>query len=269
MRGIAKVFEKLGINGEGALIGYVMCGDPAPKHTAAIAEALIKGGIDVLELGLPFSDPIADGPTIQEASARALSAGTTPSVVLETVRTVKEKHDIPVVVMTYYNPVFKMGLETFFDSASSCGVDGVIVPDLPIEESTDFRKVAAATGVDTIFLAAPSTTNERLSKIIECSHGFLYLVSHFGVTGAKTTVEGSTINLIKKVTPFTAKRVPLAVGFGVSQPQHVKRIIEAGADGVIVGSAFVNIVAKNLRSEQLATKELARVAGELKKATLK
>ena len=268
MNEIAKVFVKLAANSEAALIGYVMCGDPSPKHTTTIADALIKGGIDILELGLPFSDPIADGPTIQAASTRALKARTTPRIVLETVREIKKKHDIPVVVMTYYNPVFKMGLETFFDSAGSCGVDGVIVPDLPIEEAQDFRQAADTTCIDTIFLAAPSTTNERLAKILECSHGFLYLVSHFGVTGAKTTVENSTITLIKRVKSFAARRVPLAVGFGVSQPHHVKRIIEAGADGVIVGSAFVNVVADNLRNVKSASRELTLVARGLKEATL-
>ena len=268
MNAISKVFEKLKAQGNGALIGYVMAGDPEPKYTPMIAEALIKGGIDILELGIPFSDPIADGPTIQAASVRALNAGTTPKMVLEMARAIREKHDVPVAVMTYYNPLFRMGLKKFFSMAEGCKIDGVIVPDLPVEEADDYRKAAGESGVDTIFLAAPSTTNERLTKIVECSSGFLYLVSHFGVTGTKAAVEDSTISLVKRVLPFTAGRVPLAVGFGVSKPEHVKRIIKAGADGVIVGSAFVNIVSRNNGNVETILDELGEVTRKLKEATL-
>ena len=264
---ISKVIRKLKAEGEGALIGYIMCGDPHPKHTPAIAEALIRGGVDVLELGLPFSDPIADGPTIQAASTRALKAGTTAKVVFETAKIIGKEYDVPTVVMTYFNPVFKMGLDKFFEAASSCDVNGVIIPDLPLEEADDYRKAANAASIDTIFLAAPSTTNERLSRIAECSRGFLYLVSHFGVTGVKGAVEESTLRLIRRVKPFMGERLPLAVGFGISQPEHVKCIIDAGADGVIVGSAFVNIVAKNQGNIEVTVQDLSEVAQRLKEAT--
>ena len=266
---ISKVFEKLRVKGEGALIGYIMCGDPHPKFTPAIAEALIDGGVDILELGLPFSDPIADGPTIQAASVRALNSGTTPKVVLKMAKAIKKKHDLPIAVMTYFNPVFKMGLEPFFDLALCNSVDGVIVPDLPVEEANEYRAVAKAYGVDTIFLAAPSTSNERLAKIAICCSGFLYLVSHFGLTGARTSVEDSTISLINRVKPQTRGRVPLAVGFGVSEPEHVKRILHAGAEGVIVGSAFINVLAKNQGNIESGLKELTQVSRRLKQATLK
>jgi tryptophan synthase alpha chain len=269
MNAIAKVFQKLKKQGNGALIGYVTAGDPEPQLTPKIAEVLIKGGVDILELGLPFSDPIADGPTIQAASVRALKARTTPKIVLEMAKKIKSKHDVPVVVMTYYNPVFRMGLSAFFSLAKSCGVDGVIVPDLPVEEADDLRKAAGACGVDTIFLAAPSTSNERLSRIVACSSGFLYLVSHFGVTGAKAAVEDSTISLVKRVLPFTMGRVPLAVGFGISKPEHVRRVITAGADGVIVGSAFINIVSRNLQNRELMLLELEETTRKLKEATLR
>ena len=185
MSNIGKVFQKLKAQGEGALIAYITAGDPQLMLTPKIAQALIKGGADILELGLPFSDPIADGPTIQAASIRALNAGTTPQAVLEMAREIKKNNSTPVVIMTYYNSIFKMGLEKFFSLAKDCLVDGVIVPDLPMEEAHDYRKAAAKSGIDTIFLAAPSTTNERLQRIVECSSGFLYLVSHFGVTGTK------------------------------------------------------------------------------------
>jgi tryptophan synthase alpha chain len=267
MTKINETFQKLKSRKEAALIGYVTAGDPEPQYTPRIAEALIKGGVDILELGLPFSDPIADGPTIQAASVRALNAGTTPRKVLEMTREIQQAHDVPVAVMTYYNPVFRMGLDNFFRLAKDCMVDGVIVPDLPVEEAGDYKKAASKFGVDTIFLAAPSTSIQRLPKIVECTSGFLYLVSHFGVTGAKATVEQSTIQLIKKVLPYTKGRVPLAVGFGVSKPEHVRCIIESGADGVIVGSAFVNIIQRNQSRMSNLFVEIEESARKLKEAT--
>jgi tryptophan synthase alpha chain len=268
MKTIKNVFTNLKAQGNGALIGYITAGDPDPKYTPKIAEALIKGGVDILELGLPFSDPIADGPTIQEASLRALNARTTPRTVLELAKQIRQNHDVPVVIMTYFNPVFRMGLEKFFSTAKDCKVDGVIVPDLPVEEADDYRKAAAEFGVDTIFLAAPSTTDDRLRRIVDCSSGFLYLVSRFGVTGVKSAVQDSTIQLVKRVLPFTRGRVPLAVGFGVSKPEHVKSIIGAGADGVIVGSAFVNVVSRNLLNSDEMLAEVEATARGLKQATL-
>jgi tryptophan synthase alpha chain len=268
MTAIAETFRKLKSHGEAALIGYVTAGDPEPQYTPKIAEALIKGGVDILELGLPFSDPIADGPTIQAASVRALNAGTTPRKVLEMAREIRQARDVPVVVMTYYNPVFRMGLDNFFRLAKDCMVDGIIVPDLPVEEASDYKKAASARGVDTIFLAAPSTSTQRLRKIIECTSGFLYLVSHFGVTGAKAAVEESTIELVKRVLPYTKGRIPLAVGFGVSKPEHALCIIEAGADGVIVGSAFVNVIQKNQDNVGRMLEELRDVACKLKEAAV-
>lgn len=263
----SEAFKKAKAHGNGALIGYIMAGDPKPELTAKIADALIKGGVDVLELGLPFSDPIADGPTIQAAGVRALAAGTTPLKVLEIAKEIRQKHEVPIVIMTYYNPVFRMGLERFFRSAKECLVDGVIVPDLPVEEAGDYKKAADKFSIDTIFLAAPSTSNERLTKIAACSSGFLYLVSHFGVTGAQAAVEDSTINLVKRVLPFTSGKVPLAVGFGVSKPEHVRRILSAGADGVIVGSAFINLIQKRQNDIPTMLQELEVAARNLKAAT--
>ena len=267
MNAINDAFQKAQAKGNGALVGYIMAGDPKPELTAKIADALIKGGVDILELGLPFSDPIADGPTIQAASVRALAAGTTPAKVLDIAKVIRQSHDVPIVIMTYYNPVFRMGLDKFFSLAQKCMVDGVIVPDLPVEEAADYVKAAKKTGIDTIFLVAPFTSNERVSKIVEFSSGFLYLVSHFGVTGAQSDIEDSTIQLIKRILPFTSSKVPLAVGFGVSKPEHVKRIIYAGADGVIVGSAFINIIHKHQDSINVIIKKLEETASQLKKAT--
>jgi len=267
MNTIKQVFQKNRAKGNGCLIGYITAGDPTPDVTPKIADALIRGGVDILELGLPFSDPIADGPTIQASSLRALNAGTTPMKVLEITAEIKAAHDVPVVVMTYYNPVFHLGLDKFLGSAKEHLVDGFIMPDLPVEEAADYKKTADAKGLDTIFLAAPSTSNERLTKIVSASSGFLYLVSRFGVTGAKSAVENSTVKLIERVSPFTAGRISLAVGFGISKPEHVQTVIDAGADAAIVGSAFINIIQENSNNPTDMLRELEAAAKTLKSAT--
>jgi tryptophan synthase alpha chain len=267
MSNLSKIFQKLKAQGDGALIGYVTGGDPKPEFTPMIVEALIKGGVDIIELGIPFSDPIADGPTIQAASVRALETGTTPQMVLGMAGEVKKNYNVPVVILTYFNPIFRMGVERFFRLAKSFGVDGVVVPDLPVEEAGAYREAAVSCGVDTVFLAAPSTSNERLGKIAGCTSGFLYVVSHFGVTGAREALDDSTVKLIQRFLPYTSGRVPLAVGFGVSKPEHARGIIEAGADGVIVGSAFVNIVHKHQNDVEKMLEELEALALKLKEAT--
>jgi tryptophan synthase alpha chain len=267
MSNISKAFHKVKRQNNAALIGYITAGDPTPEMTPKIADALVKGGVDILELGLPFSDPIADGPTIQAASLRALNAGTTPMRVLEIAKEIKNQHDVPLVVMTYYNPVFKLGLDNFLATAKQHGVDGFIVPDLPMEESADYRKAAKAHDLDTIFLAAPSTSKERLTKVVDVSSGFLYLVSRYGVTGAQTTVEDATVQLIKRIQPFTAGKVPLAVGFGISKPEHVKRVIAAGADAAIVGSTFINIIQNRAQNQEAMLAELQTTTAVLKSAT--
>lgn len=267
MREMKKTFQNLKKQGEGALIAYVTAGDPKPKYTPKIVEALVNGGADIVELGIPFSDPIADGPTIQAASVRSLKAGTTPKMVLEMIREIKEKHSVPIAILTYYNPIFRMGLENFFKLARNCNVDGVIVPDLPVEEAHEYKKVSEAHEIDTIFLAAPYTSTVRLQKIIDYTSGFLYLVSLSGVTGARATVQDSTIQQIKKFLPYTKGRIPLAVGFGISKPEHVEAVVGSGADGAIVGSAFVSIVQENKGNISQMLKEIEENAHKLKKAT--
>jgi tryptophan synthase alpha chain len=167
--------------------------------------------------------------------------------------------------MTYYNPIFHIGIDKFLSTAKTHGVNGFIVPDLPVEEASDFKKTVNTYDLDTIFLAAPSTSEERLTKIVDATSGFLYLVSHFGVTGAKSTIDDSTLQLIHRVKPFTAKKVPLAVGFGISQPKHIQSVIKAGADAAIVGSAFINIIQKNPNPANMLT-ELEATAKALKSA---
>jgi len=267
MSGIKEAFQNLKKRDEGALIAYVTAGDPKPEHTPKMVDALIEGGADIVELGIPFSDPIADGPIIQAAIVRALNAGTTPKMVLEITKKIKEKHNVPVVLLTYYNPIFRMGLKSFFSLAKACHVDGLVVPDLPVEEAEEYKKVSKAYGVDTIFLATPSTSIERLKKIVDYTSGFLYLISVFGVTGTREKVQDLTIRQIKKCLPYTKKRVPLAVGFGISKPEHVNAVIRSGADGAIVGSAFVDIVQKNQKNIPKMLKEIKEYTRKLKEAT--
>lgn len=269
MTDLAEVFQKLKAQGDGVLIGYVTGGDPKPEFTPRIAEALVKGGVDILELGIPFSDPIADGPTIQAASMRALEAGTTPQIVLGIAGEIKKKCGVPVVILTYFNPIFRMGAKRFFRLAKGFGIDGVVVPDLPIEEAKAYHEVAKSCNVDTIFLVTPSTSNERLQQIMGHTSGFLYVVSHFGVTGARKSLEDSTVKLIQRFSSYASGQIPLAVGFGVSKPEHARKIITAGAEGVIVGSAFVNIVHKYQDNIKKMLEELEVLASELKNAIKK
>jgi tryptophan synthase alpha chain len=267
MSAIESVFRRLKKKNEGALIAYVSGGDPHPKYTPQIVEALIKGGVDIVEIGIPFSDPMADGPTIQAATVRALEAGTTPKMVLEITQEIKEKHSVPIALLTYYNPIFRMGLENFFQLARDFGVNGLIVPDLPVEEAHEHKQIAKSHGIDTIFLAAPSTSTERLQKIVASTSGFLYLVSVFGVTGAREKLQELTIQTIKRVHSYTSGRVPLAVGFGISKPEHVEAVISSGAEGAIVGSALVNIIAKNQENPHQMLTEIEEKTRKLKEAT--
>jgi tryptophan synthase alpha chain len=253
---------------EGGLIAYVTAGDPEPSLTPDIVEALVAGGADIIELGIPFSDPIADGPTIQAATLRALRSGMTPEKVLQIVGDIKSRVKVPLVILTYYNPIFKMGLKKFFKSASSSGVDGVIVADLPIEEASDYKEMAEDHEVDTIFLASPSTSDDRLRRILEFTSGFLYLVSLFGVTGARDKIQDLTIGLVRRTARVAlAYGIPLAVGFGISKPEHVEALIRSGADAAIVGSGFVKIIEKHRCTERLLS-EIETYASKLKEATV-
>ncbi|MDQ1280329.1 MAG: tryptophan synthase alpha chain [Thermoproteota archaeon] len=264
---IEDVFNHLKVENEGALIAYIMAGDPHPKYTSKIVEALVEGGADIIELGIPFSDPIADGPTIQAASARSLKSGTTPQTVFSLVSKIKAKYSIPIVLLTYYNPVFKMGLKNFFADAKDSGVDGTIVPDLPIEEAGDYITIARDHEINTIFLASPSTPRDRLLKILNYTSGFLYLVSVFGVTGVREEISDSTVELLRSFLHYTKGRIPLAVGFGISNPAQIETIIRNGAEGAIVGSSLVNIVQKNLDNIDKIVEELKDRTCRLKAAT--
>ena len=269
MSAIAAKFSELRRKSEGALIGYVMAGDPTPKHTPKIVDALVAGGADIIELGIPFSDPIADGPTLQRAAARALDAGTRPKKVLDLARDIGTAHDVPIVLMTYYNIIYRAGVEAFFGASEKSGVDGIIAPDLPIEDATAYLEIAKLHGLDTIFLAAPSTSKARLEKLLSASSGFLYLVSANAVTGARQTLQRESIALIQQTASTVRGRLPLAVGFGLALPSHVKRVIDNGADAAIVGSKFAQIVERNLKHTDQMLKEVCHCAQTLKRGTLR
>ncbi|GBC73603.1 Tryptophan synthase alpha chain [archaeon HR04] len=230
--------------GEYALIGYMVAGYPDEHTCLDVALAMIDGGVDILEIGIPFSDPIADGPTIQRASYIALSNGITPRKALDIARRIKDASDTPLVAMTYYNIVYRLGVERFIPMAREHGIDGLIVPDLTYEEADDVIRVAHMHGMDPIFLVAPNTSDERINMIASVSKGFLYLVSVYGTTGERDRFYEYTTNAIRRVKGLMMGRVPLAVGFGISRKEHVRLMIDAGADAIVVGSAFINIIEK-------------------------
>jgi tryptophan synthase alpha chain len=264
---ISKVFTQLKEQNEAALIPYLTVGDPTLKDTERFASALIEGGADIMELGIPFSDPIADGPTIQAAVKRSLMNGTNPNDALKIARLISDRYDTPLVLMTYYNPIFRTGLHKFLTSARKSGISGIIVPDLPVEESADYKKECVAASLDTVFLASPSTEPQRLKQIISQTTGYLYLISLYGVTGVRRVIPDSALKLVKKYRNALQDTLPLAVGFGISQPKHVQDLVRAGADGVIIGSAFVKIVGENSRNALRGSAKLSRLARRLKKAT--
>jgi tryptophan synthase alpha chain len=236
---ISKRFAELRDSGELGIVAFITAGDPSLDATQRFILALAEAGADVIELGVPFSDPLADGPTIQRASERALKSGTTLSGILDLVKRVREVSQVPLVLFSYYNPVFQMGLEKFAATASSAGVDGVLITDLTPEESEDYRRILAAHHLDTIFLGAPTSTDERLVKIAACSSGFLYLISRTGVTGAKEALPDDLPSLVRRARAVT--QLPIAVGFGISLPGHVS-VLGGLADAAVVGSALVSEV---------------------------
>jgi len=230
--------EVLGKKGK-AFIPYIMAGDPDINRTRELIRILEDCGADIIELGVPFSDPLADGPTIQKAAQRALDEGVTLKKVIEFVAESRGSTQIPVILMTYYNPVFKYGEERFVLDASAAGVDGIIVPDLPPDEAGNLIRYAKKSGLDTIFLLAPTSTNDRILKVAKASTGFIYYVPITGITGSKLALDSSIEGHIARIRSVTAK--PVAVGFGISTPEEAADVSRF-ADGVIVGSAIVKRV---------------------------
>jgi len=246
---IAKRFAELRAAGELGIVAYITAGDPTLNATLEFVLALAEAGADVIELGVPFSDPLADGPTIQRASERALKSGTTLAGVLELVRRIRQSSQVPLVLFSYYNPILQTGLEKFAKAASEAGADGALATDLTPEESVEYRQILHSHGLDTVFLAAPTSSDERLKIISAASSGFLYLISRTGVTGAKDSLSEELPALLRRVHQFTD--LPVAVGFGISLPGQVS-VLGGLADAAVVGSALVSEIEKATSVEMAA-----------------
>ncbi|HEX4916172.1 MAG TPA: tryptophan synthase subunit alpha [Vicinamibacterales bacterium] len=248
MSRIEERFTQLRRQGRTGLVTYVTAGDPNLQQSAEIIKRLDRAGADVLEIGVPFSDPLADGPVIQRATERALAAGVTLASVLEMLRTIRPAISAPIVIFSYANPILRMGLDRFVREATAAGVDGVLTLDMPPEEGEIFRGAFNAAGIDTIFLLSPTTTAERIRRAATLGSGFLYGISRLGVTGIRDSVEASASELATRVKAET--QMPLALGFGISRPEHVRAIGQC-ADAAVVGSALVNVIAEHGASPAL------------------
>jgi tryptophan synthase alpha chain len=248
---IGELFSRCRDEGRKAFVAYLTAGDPSPERTKSLVLALERGGADLIELGVPFSDPIADGPVIQRASHRALRAGTTLPKILEQVREIRRESQVPLLLFSYLNPLLRYGFEKLAKEAVDAGIDGVLLTDLCIEEAQDSVKRLRAQGLDTVFLAAPTSTDRRLRLVAEHSSGFVYLVSRTGVTGEQVSLSGAAHSLVQRMRNLTS--LPLAVGFGISTPQQVAEVAEM-SDGVVVGSAIVRFVESHAEDPALSEK---------------
>ncbi|KAG9455310.1 hypothetical protein H6P81_008214 [Aristolochia fimbriata] len=246
--GISETFSKLKQQGKVALIPYITAGDPDLATTAEALKVLDNAGSDIIELGVPYSDPLADGPVIQAASTRALARGTNFAGILSMLKQVVPQISCPIALFSYYNPILKRGVEKFMHTINDAGVKGLVVPDVPLEETDILRKEAAKNNVELVLLTTPTTPPSRMKTIVEASEGFVYLVSSVGVTGARASVNTRVEELLREIKEATEK--PVAVGFGISSPEHVKLVASWGADGVIVGSAMVKVLGSAKSSEE-------------------
>ncbi len=251
MNRIEAKFKELEKKRRTALIPFISAGDPDLKTTKELVLEMERRGADIIELGIPFSDPIADGPTIQAAGIRAMKHKISLENILKLVKDLRKKTEVPLVLMTYYNLFFNYGIEKFVIQARENGVDGVIAADLPIEEASELKRYARKNNLDTIFLASPTSPPQRLKLIVKETRGFIYYVSLTGVTGARKKLPEDLIFSLKRLKRFTKK--PIAVGFGISKPEHIRKI-RRYADGAVVGRAIISVIEKNLKSKDLVKK---------------
>jgi tryptophan synthase alpha chain len=261
---LARCFRDLRAAGNHALIAYVTAGDPGLDATRRLVLALLRSGADVIELGVPFSDPLMDGPVIQAASQRALEHGTRVSEIFEMAHGLRQETDAPIILMTCYNPVRKMGLETFAGRARSASLDGVLVTDLPPDEGEEWIAAASACELDRIFMLGPTSSPERVEMVARASTGFIYCQSRAGVTGERTSVPQDLGAFVGRVR--AQSELPIAVGFGISTPEHVRLVCRV-ADGAIVGSAFVRIVGECGSDVDEAVRRASQLAAALKRGT--
>lgn len=243
---IKKKFSQLKIRKEKGLICYVMGGYPDPLTSEKIISSIVDGGADIMEIGIPFSDPIADGPIIQEASFRALQNGINPDLCLSLIKKTRQRYsDLPILIMTYSNILQKKGFKKFMKMAKDAGTDGFILPDMTIEESKEYLEYSKKLELATVFLVAPNTSNFRIKKTLDVSTGFVYVVSVYGTTGIRNTFNKYTLTAIRNIKKLSSNRNNISVGFGISTPAHIKLMSKYGADAVIVGSAIIEIINRN------------------------
>ncbi|HUB78245.1 MAG TPA: tryptophan synthase subunit alpha [Bryobacteraceae bacterium] len=260
MTRIGRLFENLKQTDRKGLIAYLTAGDPSPERASALVEALVRGGADLIELGVPFSDPIADGPVIQAAGERALKAGTTLSRVLQLAAEVRKTSEVPLLLFTYLNPVVRYGLERLARDAAAAGIDGCLLIDVSVEEAGDYVAAMHRHGLDTVFLATPTSTERRLRLVARYSSGFVYLVSRIGVTGERDSLSNAVAPLVTAMRAVTD--LPLAVGFGISKPEHVEQLGRQ-VEAVVVGSAIVRLIERNASNPSLES-QLESFVRELK-----
>jgi tryptophan synthase alpha chain len=261
MNKIEKKFQELKKNRRKAFVAFITAGDPDLKTTQKLVLGLEAAGVDIIELGIPFSDPLADGPTIQASNLRALKKGATVKKILETVKDIRRHTSIPIAFMSSYNPILHFGEEKFVKACAEVGVDGLIIPDLPPEEAHSLRQAAGRHHIATIFFVAPTSQDERIKANAKVSSGFIYYVSLAGITGTKKAISSSVIKNIKRIRRFSSK--PVCVGFGISTPQQVKEIGRA-ADGVIVGSAIVKAIHEHKGSVSAVSRYVSSLVRALK-----
>lgn len=265
---IEEKFRELRERKEAAYMPHVYYGDPNEGFSLRLIKTLVESGADLIEFGVPFSDPIADGPTFIAACERALSGGMTPAKCIEGIKKLrKEGLKVPIVVTTYYNIPYVIGIEAFLSEIREAGAQAIIVPDLPVEESAELLDAGKNLGLQVIFQVAPTTSESRLKKIIDVASGFLYVINIEGVTGARESLLDSTLKLVRKVKGRTS--MPLMAGFGISKKEHAAAVISGGADGVVVGSALAETYAKNLKTPEETLPEVAKFSKEIKQACAK
>jgi tryptophan synthase alpha chain len=251
MSRLSEAFAQAKASGVPGLVTYVTAGDPSLARTADILRAIDRAGATVIEVGVPFSDPLADGPVIQRATERALASGTTLAGVLDLIAQVRAEIRAGIVVFSYANPIMRIGAEAFADRACAAGVDGVLVLDLPLEEAGEFKALLSSRGIDTILLLSPTTTDDRLAKAASVASGFLYAISRLGVTGARDQLADGVEEMVRRIRAVSS--LPVAVGFGISKPEHVREV-GRWADAAVVGSALVNVIAEAGASDDLGTR---------------
>ena len=261
---IQQRFSQLQAEGRCALMPFLMAGDPDLERTRAVLLALQAAGADMIELGIPYSDPLADGPVIQAAASRALASATTPGKVLEMLESLRGELTIPVILFTYSNPLLNRGMEAFCRAAAAAGAAGLVVPDLPLEEAEKLSAIAAAEGLDLVLLVAPTTPADRMGRIAAASRGFTYLVSVTGVTGVRTSIETRVEGLVQQLKGMGP--TPVAVGFGIAGPEQARQVRDWGADGAIVGSALVKVMAEACTQQQDVAAAAGAFCTELRRA---